>query len=184
MFFTVGHSNRQLDELVAIVKAHDIDVIADVRGGKAGSRAFPHFNKENLQVEIPKCGVGYIHIPELGGRRGKTLNADPTLNGEWRLDAFRYYADYAYYSETFEQGIEQLLKIGNEVNVAFMCSEAVPWRCHRSIVSDYLMMIHDKEITHLLSETQTLGGIPHKHAKVSGDKVIYPKLEVQKSFTF
>ena len=176
MLFTVGHSNRTFDELMCIIKAHSIDVLVDVRGGSAGSRTFPHFNKMNFEIEIPKYGIEYVHIPELGGRRGKTPNADPLLNGEWRLDAFRYYADYAYYSESFQKGINTLLTIGNEVNAAFMCSEAVPWRCHRSIVADYLIKIHNKPITHLLSVKQTLVGVPHSHSCVYNGRVIYPKL--------
>lgn len=177
MLFTVGHSNRTFDELMGIVQAHDVDMIADIRGGSAGSRTFPYFNKANFETESPKCGIEYVHVPSLGGRRGKTPDADPTLNAEWRLDAFRYYADYAYYSDLFKEGIETLITLGKEVNVAFMCSEAVPWRCHRSIVADYLIMTREQSVTHLLSKTQTLVGIPHKHARIFGERVIYPKVD-------
>lgn len=182
MLYSVGHSNRTLIDFVSILKAHNIDVLADVRGGRAGSRAFPHFNKENLAVEIPKRKIGYIHFPELGGRRYKTKDANPILNEEWKLDAFRYYADYAYYSDEFKSGVDDLIRIGSKVNVAFMCSEAVPWRCHRSIITDWLLLVHNQQVVHLLSEKQTMKGKPHSHAQLYNDSVIYPKTKVMEFF--
>ena len=174
MLCTVGHSNRTLPELVTILISHDINFLVDVRGGKAGSRAFPHFNTENLVQAIPAEGIQYKRLPELGGRRGKTVGADLSLNNEWRLDAFRCYADYAYYSDAFDGGIDDLVELGVNHNVAFMCSEAVPWRCHRSIITDWLVMTRDQTVTHLLSPTQTMVGKPHAHAKLYNGRVIYP----------
>ncbi len=177
MLYSIGHSNRTFGDFVSILTTHKIDVLADVRGGKAGSRAFPHFDTENFAIQIPKYDMHYLRMPQLGGRRGKTKDANPVLNGEWRLDAFRFYADYAYYDPTFQEGLSTLLVLGSEVNVAFMCSEAVPWRCHRSIITDYLMLVYDKPVTHLITEKQTMVGLPHKHAQLFNDRVIYPKTQ-------
>src|SRR5687768_4952943 len=104
MLFTVGHSNRTFDQFAEILISHQINILIDVRGGKAGSRTFPHFNTENLAVEIPKLGIYYQRFQELGGRRGKTTDIDPQLNCCWRLPAFKNYADYAYNSEQYDDG--------------------------------------------------------------------------------
>ena len=109
--YTVGHSNRTLDQLINIINAHHIDMIADVRGGRAGSRTFPHFNKENLMVSLPNAGIEYLHFPNLGGRRGVCKCGDTSFNEEWRLPAFKNYADYAYYSDEFDSDCEELFPL-------------------------------------------------------------------------
>ena len=172
--YTVGHSNRTLEQLIAILKAHNIDMIADVRGGRAGSRTFPHFNKENLMISLPTVGIQYKHFPDLGGRRSVNKTIDPEINKEWRVPAFKNFADYAYTSSAFDIALSDLISDGANTRVAYMCSEAVPWRCHRSLITDYLVMLHHIEITHLLGEKQTMVGKPHTFAKVVGAKIAYP----------
>lgn len=177
--FTVGHSNRTLSDFVGIISAHRIELIADIRGGRATSRTFPHFDTVSLALTLPHVGIRYKRIEVLGGRRGRSRSVDPELNAEWRLDAFKNYADYAYMSTEFDEGLAELIKLGTTRRVAYMCSEAVPWRCHRSIVTDYLILVHGQDIEHILSKTQTMVGTPHDFAVRQGDKVIYPSRQEQ-----
>ena len=131
--WTIGHSTRSLEELVNILHSFQIEIVADIRSFP-GSRKFPQFNKENLEISLPENGIKYVPIKKLGGRR-KT-NRD-SKNTTWRHLAFRSYADYME-TEDFKEGIIELEKIANKERTAYMCSEAVWWRCHRSMVSDYL----------------------------------------------
>ena len=110
-----------------------IELVADIRS-YPGSRKFPQFNKEALQISLPQNHIQYIHLKELGGRR--KANPD-SKNTEWRHPAFRGYADYME-TETFKEGMAALKKLALKQRTAYMCSEAVWWRCHRSMVSDYL----------------------------------------------
>jgi uncharacterized protein (DUF488 family) len=169
MLMSVGHSNRTLAQFVSILQAHKIDVLIDVRGGRAMSSTFPHFNTENLAIEIPAVGIEYDRFAELGGRRSRHPGIDPLINGAWELPAFKNYADYAYTSDAFDHGIEKLLFLSNMGRVAFMCSEAVPWRCHRSIVSDYLMLVHNQDIKHITSEKQVMAGRPKSYRTHSNE---------------
>jgi uncharacterized protein (DUF488 family) len=131
--WTIGHSTRSADELVAILHSFKITALVDIRH-YPGSRRYPHFNKEALEISLPANGVHYFHIKELGGRRRP---AKDSLNTAWRNEAFRGYADYMETGE-FIKGIETLQVIAEKERTAYMCSEAVWWSCHRSMVSDYL----------------------------------------------
>src|ERR1039458_7619467 len=131
--YTIGHSTRAFDELVAAVKAHGICTLVDIRSFPM-SRRMPHFNRESLEVELPKCGIAYVWMKGLGGRRKKIRNDSP--NSGLRNDSFRNYADYSLTDE-FAQGIEQLLEIAAEGNTAIMCAERVYFQCHRMLVRDY-----------------------------------------------
>lgn len=131
--WTIGHSTRSLEELVGILHSFQIKIVADIRSFP-GSRKFPQFNKENLEISLPENGIKYIPVKKLGGRR-KT-NRD-SKNTTWRHLAFRSYADYME-TDDFKEGIIELEKIAKKERTAYMCSEAVWWRCHRSMVSDYL----------------------------------------------
>lgn len=131
--WTIGHSNRTLEEFVAMLHSFDIAQLVDIRH-YPGSRKYPYFNKENLQKSIPENGIAYVHLLDLGGRR----KVDPdSKNIAWHHPAFRGYADYME-TEAFEVGIQKLVALASEKRTAYMCSEAVWWRCHRSMVSDYL----------------------------------------------
>lgn len=131
--WTIGHSTHTLEELVLMLNSFEIKLVADIRSFP-GSRKFPQFNKENLEVSLPENGIQYIHIKKLGGRR--KVNPD-SKNTSWRHLAFRAYADYMETAD-FKEGIAELEKIAWKQRTAYMCSEAVWWRCHRSMVSDYL----------------------------------------------
>ncbi len=131
--WTIGHSNRPLDEFLALLAAQRIDVLADVRRFP-GSRKHPHFNQEELTSSLAAAGIEYAYFPELGGRR-KPL--PDSKNTAWRNESFRAYADYME-TDDFRSGIERLLALAVGRRVAIMCSEAVWWRCHRSLIADYL----------------------------------------------
>jgi len=131
--WTIGHSTRTLEELIEMLVSFKIDLVADIRS-YPGSRRYPQFNKEALEVSLPANNIQYVHIKKLGGRR--KVNPE-SKNTSWRHAAFRGYADYMG-TEDFKDGIEELEKLALERRTAFMCSEAVWWRCHRSMVSDYL----------------------------------------------
>ena len=143
--WTIGHSTRSIEELIGALKSFQINILADVRSFP-GSRRYPHFNKESLEVSLPDAGIDYLHFPELGGRR----RARPdSLNMTWRNESFRGYADYMETSD-FRQGIARLLNAARSRPTAVMCSEAVWWRCHRGLISDYLKA-KGFEIVHISS---------------------------------
>jgi uncharacterized protein (DUF488 family) len=131
--WTIGHSTHPLDEYLAMLESFEIKLLVDIRS-YPGSRRYPHFNKEALEKSLPQSGINYLHMPELGGRRKAKANS---INTAWRNDAFRGYADYMETDE-FNSAIKELQKLAEEKKTAYMCSEAVWWRCHRSLVSDYL----------------------------------------------
>lgn len=143
--WTIGHSTHTLEELIDMLHSFKIAVLADVRH-YPGSRKFPHFNAENLKVSIPAHGIEYIHISELGGRR-KVL--PDSKNIAWRHPAFRGYADYME-TEEFKSGIRELTAIALGRRTAYMCSEAVWWRCHRSMISDYLK-VNGWKVMHIMA---------------------------------
>lgn len=143
--WTIGHSTLSIEDLVERLKSFKIAVLADVRSFP-GSRRFPHFNRENLSSSLPEAGIRYEHFPELGGRR--RARAD-SLNVAWRNESFRGYADYMETVE-FGAGIERLIAIAAKQRVAIMCSEAVWWRCHRSMISDYLK-VKGIDVTHIMA---------------------------------
>ena len=166
--FTVGHSTRSLDELVALLREHDIRLLADVRTSP-GSRRLPHFSKAALTGLLQERGVAYAHLPELGGFRRPRPESP---NQGWRNLSFRGYADYMA-SEPWRAGLERLLALAAEQNVAAMCAEAVPWRCHRSLIADGLL-VRGVPVLHLLGPGQSQ---PHEltpFARVTGDRIIYP----------
>lgn len=131
--WTIGHSTHSFDEFTAMLHSFRIEVVADIRN-YPGSRKFPHFNKDSLEITLPQNHIQYIHLKELGGRR--KANPD-SKNTKWRHPAFRGYADYME-TDAFKEGITSLGKLALKQRTAYMCSEAVWWRCHRSMVSDYL----------------------------------------------
>lgn len=131
--WTIGHSTRTLNEFIKILHSFKIEVVADIRSFP-GSRKFPQFNKEALEISLPKNGIEYVHLKKLGGRRKVFPDSK---NTSWRHISFRGYADYME-TDDFKEGINELEEIARKKQVAYMCSEAVWWRCHRSMVSDYL----------------------------------------------
>ncbi|HDR8923251.1 DUF488 family protein [Burkholderia vietnamiensis] len=136
-FYTIGHSNRTLDELVAMLRTVDITLLVDIRK-MTRSRTNPQFNEATLPDALAAADIGYEHIAELGGLRGKSRDVPDALNGFWTNRSFHRYADYAL-SPEFRAGLARLIALGEQQRCALMCSEAVWWRCHRRIVSDYLL---------------------------------------------
>lgn len=136
-FFTIGHSNRSLDEFIALLRGVDIELVADIRKFPR-SRANPQFNEDTLPEALAAVGISYVHEAALGGRRAKARTLSPDVNGLWTNDSFHNYADHAL-SAQFHAGLEHLLDEGRQRRCAMMCSEAVWWRCHRRIVADYLI---------------------------------------------
>lgn len=137
IIWTIGHSTRPFEDFLAMLRSFSIEVIADVRH-YPGSKRFPQFNKDFLEITLPQRDIQYIHFKELGGRRKAILNSK---NIAWRNDAFRGYADYME-THAFKNAVHKLEAVGRNRRTAFMCSEAVWWRCHRSLVSDYLKANH------------------------------------------
>lgn len=136
MVWTIGHSTRSIDEFISLLNSYHIELLADIRS-LPGSRRFPHFNKESLEVSLPENEIQYVHLRELGGRR----KVQPgSVNTGWRLAAFRGYADYME-TPTFKKAILELENYASGKQTAYMCSEAVWWSCHRSMVSDYLKLL-------------------------------------------
>lgn len=131
--WTIGHSTRSMEDFTAMLQSFGIKTVADIRS-YPGSRHYPQFNKEVLEVSLPAVSINYRHIKELGGRRKPAVDS---RNTAWRHAAFRGYADYME-SPDFLKGIGILEALAREEPTAFMCSEAVWWSCHRSLVSDFL----------------------------------------------
>lgn len=131
--FTIGHSNQPLDKFISLLTSFGISALVDIRS-LPGSRRYPHFNKEILEVSLPENGILYFHLKGLGGRRSVKKDSKNTA---WRLPAFRGYADYME-TDDFKAAAQQLESIATESRTAYMCSEVLWWRCHRSLVSDWL----------------------------------------------
>jgi len=131
--WTIGHSTHTLEKFIAMLESFSIELVVDIRSFP-GSRRYPHFNKESLAVSLSKSNIEYMHLVDLGGRRKPKIDS---RNNGWRHVAFRGYADYME-TDSFKKAIVTVENLGNEKRLAYMCSEAVWWRCHRSLVSDYL----------------------------------------------
>jgi hypothetical protein len=131
--WTIGHSTRTIEEFIGLLRDHGIETLVDVRHFP-GSRRFPHFNQSQLRDALAAAGIRYVHLVELGGRRPPRPDSH---NLAWRNAAFRGYADYME-TPGFRAGIDRLLGVARASRAAIMCSEAVWWRCHRSMIADYL----------------------------------------------
>jgi uncharacterized protein (DUF488 family) len=166
--FTIGHSTRALEELIEALQAHLIQTLVDIRSFPM-SRRLPHFNRESLQKALPAAGIRYIWMKELGGRRKKSLADSPNL--ALRNESFRNYADYMLTPE-FEDAIAELIKLADESRTAYMCAERVYFRCHRMLVSDWLVA-HGHEVLHI---DGTKPPKPHQlmqEARLIDEKLIY-----------
>lgn len=166
--YTVGHSTRTAEELLAMLRAFEIDVLADIRTVPR-SRTNPQSNSDTFARTLRRAKIEYVHLARLGGLR--KARADST-NTAWRNKSFRGYADYMQ-TEEFEEGIGELLALANERSVAIMCSEATPWRCHRSLVADALTA-RELGVEHIMSATKANPHRPTPFAHVEGQHVTYP----------
>jgi len=147
--WTIGHSTRSSEEFNQILLAHKIAALVDVRSFP-GSRRYPHFNKPELSRALDSVGILYLHAPRLGGRRRPSPESKNTA---WQNASFRAYADHME-SEEFQQGIDELVELASEKRTAIMCAESLWWRCHRSLISDFLKA-RGFEVIHILDEKKT-----------------------------
>ncbi len=167
IIYTIGHSTNSLDDFLAMLRSFGIKALADIRG-LPGSRKFPQFDKENLEVSLQENGIRYLHIKDLGGRRKAHKDSK---NTRWRNASFRGYADYMETAE-FAQGVAALEAVALESPTAYMCAEAVWWRCHRSMVSDYLKA-KGWIVLHIMGMNKAEEHSYTSPARVIGDRVFY-----------
>jgi uncharacterized protein (DUF488 family) len=169
--YTMGFSNRTWEETLAVLAAHGIQRVVDIRT-LPGSKHTPQFNLEHLQEALPKAGVEYIHMKSLGGLRKPNKNS--TVNAAWKNDGFRGYADYMQTPE-FEAALEEIIRLIKEKTTVYCCTEAVFWRCHRQLVSDALLL-RGFRVGHIFTATKVEEHTMTKFAKSSGERVTYPAL--------
>jgi uncharacterized protein (DUF488 family) len=166
--WTIGHSTRPIDIFVSLLEENGIKLVADVRS-LPGSKRYPQFNREMLAKSLTEHGIDYEHFPELGGRRKAQKDSHNTA---WRNASFRAYADHME-TEEFRTGVERLVDLANKAGpTAIMCAEAVWWRCHRGLISDYLKA-RGIEVMHILDANKTE---PHPYtsaARFIGGKLSY-----------
>ena len=165
--WTVGHSTRPIEELIEALDSFEIKVLADVRSFP-GSRRYPHFNREQLKLSLVAAGLEYQHFPELGGRR--RVRPD-SLNMAWRNESFRGYADYMETND-FRKGVARLLDIARTRRTSIMCAEAVWWRCHRSLISDYLKA-NGVEVTHIMAAGRSESHPYTSAARIANGELTY-----------
>jgi uncharacterized protein (DUF488 family) len=164
--WTIGHSTRDIASFTSLLETNDIKLLADVRS-LPGSKRYPQYNKDTLADSLGKLQIRYEHFPELGGRR----KAKPdSKNTAWRNESFRGYADYME-TEEFNKGVKRLLDLAAAAGpTAIMCAEAVWWRCHRSLISDYLK-VRGIEVMHILDANKT-----EPHPYTSAARIVDGKL--------
>ncbi len=166
--FTIGHSTRPLTELIELLRAHGVTQVVDVRTVPR-SRRNPQFSQETLPQALQDAGIGYIHLPDLGGLRHTRADSP---NKAWRNASFRGFADYMQ-TPQFEDGLAQLLDLAARGQIVLMCAEAVPWRCHRSLIADALA-VRGIAVEHITGpgHRRPHGLTPWAH--VDGKRVTYP----------
>ena len=168
VMFTIGHSNRELAEFIRLLQAHGVTKIADVRT-MPRSRHNPQFNKETLPDALKTAGIGYVHLPGLGGLRHARADSP---NMAWRNASFRGFADYMQTDE-FEKNMAWLGDLAREKHIALMCAEAVPWRCHRSLIADALT-VRGITVEHIMSAAHRKQHKLTPWARVKGRRITYP----------
>jgi uncharacterized protein (DUF488 family) len=169
--WTIGHSTRSFDELVALLRRHGIETLADVRTVPR-SRRHPHFAKDALIERLPGTGIAYLHVPGLGGLR-KPRRDSP--NTGWRNEGFRGYADYMQTGE-FAHHVEALVRLAASTRLVLMCAEAVPWRCHRSLLSDALV-VRGLDVLHITSSGPPSAHVLTSWAHRDGTRLTYPPVQ-------
>jgi uncharacterized protein (DUF488 family) len=168
--YTIGHSTRSLDDFIALLKAHGVTQLADVRSVPR-SRRHPHFAADALAVSLPAAGIAYRHCPGLGGLR-KARRDSP--NTAWRHEGFRGYADHMQTDE-FERALDELVALAAQQPTAIMCAEAVWWRCHRQLTADALVA-RGIEVRHITSASAAPPHTLTEFARATNGKVTYPGL--------
>ena len=166
--FTIGHSTRPWEEFRDLLRAHGIQRVIDVRT-LPRSRHNPQFNRETLSAKLRGAKIGYVHLRNLGGLRHARRDS---LNTGWRNSSFRGYADYMQTPE-FDHALQRLIKLGRQKKSAIMCAEAVPWRCHRSLIADALT-IRGIPVAHIVSTAKPRMHSLTPFAKIRGHSITYP----------
>lgn len=166
--FTIGHSTRELAEFIHLLQAHGVTKIADVRSVPR-SRHNPQFNHDTLPDALQTAGIGYVHLPGLGGLR-HTRADSPNL--AWRNASFRGFADYMQTDE-FAENLEQLIELARQEHLTLMCAEAVPWRCHRPLIADALT-VRGIPVEDIMSATHRQLHTLTPWARVDGSRITYP----------
>jgi uncharacterized protein (DUF488 family) len=170
--YSVGHSNRSIAEFVDLLRTGGVRLVIDVRTVPR-SRANPQFNADVLPDELAPYQIGYQRIAELGGLRGRSHDVPSDVNGYWENQSFHNYADYAL-SEPFEDGLEQLMRISAQQPTAIMCAEAVWWRCHRRIITDYLLA-RCRPVMHLMGAGRIEPASMTPGARERDGHIVYPE---------
>lgn len=171
-FFSVGHSTRMIDAFVELLRAGEVTNVVDVRL-MPRSRANPQYNIDTLPRTLASFQIGYEHIAELGGLRGKIKSAERNINGFWDNQSFHNYADYTL-TAPFHRGLNKLIELGRERRCAMMCSEAVWWRCHRRVIADHLLA-RDESVFHLMGKDKLQSAKLTIGARIGKDgTVTYP----------
>lgn len=165
---TIGHSTRTLEEFIRLLQAHGATCVVDVRTVPRSGHN-PQFNKASLPRSLMKADLKYVHMPELGGMRHAKRDSP---NAGWRNDSFRGYADYMQTPE-FAQSLEELIRLANQYRIVLMCAEAVPWRCHRSLIADALL-VRGIRTEDIMSATRRQIHALTSFAKVQGTAITYP----------
>ncbi|HEX6774099.1 MAG TPA: DUF488 domain-containing protein [Acidobacteriaceae bacterium] len=174
--FTIGHSTHSIDEFLEMLQAHGVCRLADVRTVPR-SRHNPQFNREELARSLDNRSLHYTHMPALGGLRHPRKDS---INTGWRNESFRGYADYMQ-TEEFQKALERLLELAEQEPTAVMCAEAVPWRCHRSLIADALLA-RGVPVMEIASATRATPMAMHPWAHVEGASVTYPGEQSKLSF--
>ena len=165
---TIGHSTRTLEEFIGLLRFHEATHVVDVRTVPR-SRYNPHFNEASLPASLKKAGLGYVHIPGLGGLRHAKRDS---LNPAWRNASFRGFADYMQ-TQDFEQNLDELIQLANRERIVLMCAEALPWRCHRSLIADALL-VRGIRAEDIMGPKRRQAHTLTPFAKVKGRTITYP----------
>ena len=167
---TIGHSTRSIEDFTELLRAHRVQLIVDIRTIPR-SRRNPQFNEDTLAASLRKSGIIYVRLKELGGLRRPRKDSQ---NIGWRNLSFRGFADYMQ-TPDFEAGINELIRLARDRTVAIMCAEALPWRCHRSLVADALL-VRGIQVEHIMTLKKRTEHSMTKWARVDGKQITYPEL--------
>jgi uncharacterized protein (DUF488 family) len=169
--YTIGHSTRPIEEFIDLLQRNKVNLLVDIRTIRK-SRHNPQYAQEALEKSLSDHGIEYTFLPGLGGRRRPVKDS---INTAWRNEAFKGYADHMQSNE-FEEALEELLRLAEQKVTAIMCAEAVPWRCHRSLVGDALL-VRGVEVIDIISATSTPQHKLTSFAHVDGDSITYPEVK-------
>jgi uncharacterized protein (DUF488 family) len=167
---TIGHSTRTIEDFTDLLRAHGVQLLVDIRTVPR-SRRNPQFNEDILAASLNKSGIDYVRLKELGGLRHPMKDSQ---NMGWRGPSFRGFADYMQ-TPDFETGINELIRLAQDRSVAIMCAEALPWRCHRSLIADALLA-RGIQVEHIMTLKKRTEHSMTKFARVDGKQITYPEL--------